>query len=54
LDILQRQVREVIEDFRDGHPGGEIGENIINSDAHAADARATAPLARFAGDPRPP
>ena len=40
--------------FGNGHPGREVGQDIVHGDAHAANARATATLARLDGDPRSP
>src|SRR5205823_4613615 len=54
LDVLLRQVREVIEDFGDGHSRREVGEDIVHGNAHATDARPAAPLAWLDGDPRSP
>ena len=42
LDVFLRQVRKVIEDFGDGHSSREVGEDVVNGDAHAADARTAA------------
>ena len=44
--IVDGQVGEVGEDFLKGHAAGQILKHIGNSDAHAADARFAAPLAR--------
>ena len=54
LDVLRRQIRKVVEDFGNGHPGRQVGEDIVNGDAHAADARAAATLAWFDGNQRSP
>src|SRR5205823_7535297 len=54
LDVLRRQVREVIENFGHGHPRGQVGEDIVNGDSHAADAGTATTLARLNGDSRSP
>src|SRR6266699_275525 len=47
LDVFLRQIGEVVEDFGNRHPGREVGEDIINGNAHAANAWPAASFARL-------
>src|SRR6185437_10278910 len=50
LDVLLCQIGEVVEYLLVRHAGGEIGEHLVDGDAHAANRRLTAALAGFEGD----
>jgi hypothetical protein len=49
-DVFLLQVRKIREYFDFAHPGGHKIEDILDPDAHAADARATAALVRIESD----
>lgn len=49
-DILFDEIREVVEDFPDGHAGSEIVEDIVNGDPHAPDTGLAAALAGLDGN----
>ncbi len=49
-DVCLCQVGKVGEDFGLGHPGGEVGKNIVNGDVHPSDAGFAAALTGFKGD----
>ncbi len=49
-DVILCERREVVQDFLLRHPGGEIGEHVVDGDAQATDGRLAASLARLKCD----
>mgnify|MGYP006965305528 CR=1 FL=1 len=50
LDVLSSEFRIIGEDFRIAHSGSQPAKNIIDGDAHVADAGFSAPFSRVNGD----
>ena len=46
-DIFAREIRKITENLVFGHTGGEILEDVVNRNPHAADTGFTSPLMRF-------
>jgi hypothetical protein len=49
-DVFLGEVGEVSQNFGVGHAGGEVGEDVVDGDAHASDARLAAAFTGFEGD----
>ena len=49
-NIVAGEVVEVCNNFLSSHAGGEVRENIIDSDPHPSNARFATALTRFKGD----
>lgn len=49
-DIGGLEIRQLLNDLRRRHPGGQEIEHIDDADAHAADARTSSALLRIDGD----
>ena len=50
MNVFRHQIRKIIEYFRRAHPCRAVGERIVDRDAHAANARASAALVGVDGD----
>jgi len=49
-NIIAGEIRKVCQDFFGRHAGGEIGEDIIDSDPHPSNAGFATALSRFQGN----
>lgn len=49
-NVLQSKFGKLFDDLVVGHAGGQPAEDVVNGDAHPADARPAAAFARFNGD----
>src|SRR5438105_2451299 len=50
LDIVGREIREILKNLLFGHASGEVAEDVINSDPHATDTGLAAAFPRLNRD----